>query len=134
PQELFERPLHRFVGYFIGSPGMNFLPCRLANGGIEIAGQNLAISTDLLAGIPEAKTLEIGIRPEAISVAEDGPGLAVQIRDVEDLGIRKIATCILAEHQVKVVVPPEQPVPLGRATLRLNPTMTRLYADGYLVG
>src|SRR5690606_38121689 len=26
PQELFERPAHSFVGYFIVSPGMNFLP------------------------------------------------------------------------------------------------------------
>ena len=28
PAELFERPEHTFVGYFIGSPGMNFLPAR----------------------------------------------------------------------------------------------------------
>ena len=26
--ELFERPQHTFVGHFIGSPGMNFLPAR----------------------------------------------------------------------------------------------------------
>ena len=26
PAELFECPEHTFVGYFIGSPGMNFLP------------------------------------------------------------------------------------------------------------
>ena len=29
PQDLFENPMHKFVGYFIGSPGMNFLPCSL---------------------------------------------------------------------------------------------------------
>src|SRR3984885_12779294 len=39
PQELFETPSHRFVGYFIGSPGMNFLPCRLSSSGAEVAGQ-----------------------------------------------------------------------------------------------
>ena len=27
PVELFERPKHTFVGHFIGSPGMNVLPC-----------------------------------------------------------------------------------------------------------
>ena len=32
PVELFERPQHTFVGHFIGSPGMNVLPCRLDNG------------------------------------------------------------------------------------------------------
>ena len=29
PRELFERPSHTFVGYFIGSPGMNFFPCEI---------------------------------------------------------------------------------------------------------
>ncbi|TIU78833.1 MAG: ABC transporter ATP-binding protein, partial [Mesorhizobium sp.] len=29
PAELFERPRHTFVGYFIGSPGMNVLPVAL---------------------------------------------------------------------------------------------------------
>ena len=29
PVELFEKPKHTFVGHFIGSPGMNILPCKL---------------------------------------------------------------------------------------------------------
>ena len=29
PVELFRRPAHTFVGYFIGSPGMNVLPARI---------------------------------------------------------------------------------------------------------
>ena len=29
PVELFERPRHTFVGHFIGSPGMNILPCEV---------------------------------------------------------------------------------------------------------
>src|SRR5690348_16599286 len=133
PQELFETPLHRFVGYFIGSPGMNFLPCRLTAGGAEVAGQILPLPADLRDKAPAAGALEIGIRPEAISIADGGAGLAVDVRDVEDLGLRKIATCRLGEHALKVVVPPERPIPSGRATLRFNPAMTRLYADGYLV-
>ena len=38
--DLFERPQHTFVGHFIGSPGMNFLP-RAVRGGIEVAGRTL---------------------------------------------------------------------------------------------
>jgi len=133
PQELFETPLHRFVGYFIGSPGMNFLPCRIATGGAEVAGQHVPLSAELLLRAPKAGALEIGIRPEAINIAEGGAGLAVQMNDIEDLGIRKIVTCLLGEHELKVVVPPERAIPLGRGTLRFNPAMTRLYADGHLV-
>ena len=29
PVELFERPTHTFVGHFIGSPGMNVIPCTM---------------------------------------------------------------------------------------------------------
>ena len=43
PQELFERPAHRFVGYFIGSPGMNFLPCRLDGDGVRIEGTDAVL-------------------------------------------------------------------------------------------
>jgi glycerol transport system ATP-binding protein len=135
PQELFETPMHRFVGYFIGSPGMNFLPCRLSAGGAEVAGRHVPLAATLLAKARDAGTLELGVRPEAIDLTGDGGrGLAVQVRDVEDLGTRKIATCRLGEHEIKVVVPPEQPVPADRGTIELNPAMTRLYADGHLVG
>jgi glycerol transport system ATP-binding protein len=135
PQELFETPLHRFVGYFIGSPGMNFLPCRLSGEGAEVAGQHLPLARHLLAEAPKAAVLEIGVRPEAIGfVGGDKTGLSVQVRDVEDLGTRKIATCRLGDHEIKVVVSPEQAIPPDRGTIELNPAMTRLYADGQLVG
>jgi glycerol transport system ATP-binding protein len=29
PEELFNEPAHTFVGYFIGSPGMNVIPCEI---------------------------------------------------------------------------------------------------------
>ena len=32
PVELFEHPRHTFVGHFIGSPGMNVLPCEIKSG------------------------------------------------------------------------------------------------------
>ena len=36
PVELFERPTHTFVGHFIGSPGMNVLPCEVKGGKVEL--------------------------------------------------------------------------------------------------
>ena len=39
PVELFERPRHTFVGHFIGSPGMNVLPCEVDGAGVaRVAG------------------------------------------------------------------------------------------------
>ena len=42
PVELFERPRHTFVGHFIGSPGMNVLPCDLDGATVRIAGHAVA--------------------------------------------------------------------------------------------
>src|SRR5919112_6149888 len=39
--DLFERPQHTFVGHFIGSPGMNFLPAAIVDGKIDVAGRRL---------------------------------------------------------------------------------------------
>ena len=39
PVELFEKPKHTFVGHFIGSPGMNILPCEIENGQINFEGK-----------------------------------------------------------------------------------------------
>src|SRR5213595_321505 len=39
---LFERPQHTFVGHFIGSPGMNFLPVQVIGGTLLVAGTSLA--------------------------------------------------------------------------------------------
>ena len=45
PEQLFETPAHRFVGHFIGSPGMNFLACEWAGGAATIAGVRLETSS-----------------------------------------------------------------------------------------
>ena len=68
PEALFERPAHRFVGHFIGSPGMNFLP-------------------------DGERTL--GIRPEYVTLHPPGtPGtLAATVRRVQDIGTYTVVTC-----------------------------------------
>ena len=100
-----------------------------------MAGQHLPLARHLTAEAHAGQVLEIGVRPEAIDfVGDDKQGLTVQVRDVEDLGTRKIATCRLGDHELKVVVAPERPLPQGQGTVDFNPAMTRLYADGSMVG
>ena len=41
PEELFSKPRHTFVGHFIGSPGMNLLPCEWNDGGEVFAGHRI---------------------------------------------------------------------------------------------
>lgn len=67
-EELFESPAHRFVGHFIGSPGMNFLECEGASPHIE----GVPISTSSTQQ-PDSAALTIGIRPEYLQV-HSSPG------------------------------------------------------------
>ena len=47
PEELFERPAHTFVGHFIGSPGMNVLPCRVDGGTAFIENEAVKLASHL---------------------------------------------------------------------------------------
>ena len=83
--QLFERPTHTFVGHFIGSPGMNFLPARRNAAGFEVAGCRFAAPPGVSRDI-EAFTL--GIRPEYVALA--GPDVAgavpATVQQVQDIG------------------------------------------------
>ena len=49
PQDLFENPEHRFVGYFIGSPGMNFLDCTLEGKVAQLNGASIVLDEEMAA-------------------------------------------------------------------------------------
>ncbi|MDF0581409.1 ABC transporter ATP-binding protein [Bradyrhizobium yuanmingense] len=85
PNELYHKPATRFVAGFIGSPAMNFIPCRL-----EDVGGTLQIRlTDRIAfplpparaarynALPRTDKLLLGIRPEHLteSHAHLAPGV-----------------------------------------------------------
>jgi glycerol transport system ATP-binding protein len=87
PIELFEKPQHTFVGHFIGSPGMNILPCVLDNGTPLFAGQTVPLGGEARPE-PGYTRLEIGVRPEFVSFSEDG--IPVEVVKVSDAGRHRI--------------------------------------------
>jgi glycerol transport system ATP-binding protein len=130
PIELFETPRHTFVGHFIGSPGMNLLPCEIADGRASIAGQPVEIANgDKLKNI-DGK-LQIGVRPEFVSFAPSG--LPVTIAKVADAGRYRIVETRLDSHSVRLLVAEGEPVPEGQAHLAFNPRRTWVYRDGWMV-
>ena len=70
PVELFERPAHTFVGHFIGSPGMNILPCDIRGGAAFIDGAKIKLEGPMDIGAEG--TMEIGVRPEFVSIGKKG--------------------------------------------------------------
>ncbi len=77
PHQLYHNPRTRFVAGFIGSPAMNFIPCRMeeANGGLSIR-----LTNELTFPVPPARAAQyqasrqngkllLGLRPEHITEA-----------------------------------------------------------------
>ena len=88
PAQLFERPEHTFVGYFIGSPGMNLIAAKVSDHVAHVSGHDI----ELGARYPKIKNGDavIGFRPDFASLAPGG-GIPVQVRRIEDLGRRRLA-------------------------------------------
>src|SRR6184192_3269542 len=75
PNDLYHSPATRFVAGFIGSPGMNFVPCRLE----DVAGKLHIRLTDRIAfplpparaaryqGVARNEKMLLGLRPEHIA-------------------------------------------------------------------
>ena len=130
PIELFDKPRHTFVGHFIGSPGMNFLPCEVKGGKAIIGGQALSASN----GTSAAKgKLELGIRPEFVTFNKTG--LAVDIMKVADIGrVRVVETRLATGQSIKLVVPEGQDIPVGKAKVSFDPKRSYIYANSWLAG
>ncbi len=137
PVELFERPAHTFVGHFIGSPGMNLLPCEIDGAGVpRFAGHAVATAS---AGSPalaaaRGKKIELGVRPEFVRFAAQGEqGIPVLIERASDIGRFRIVDARCGEHLIKLLVAEGQPVPEGQGRLAFDAQRTRVYADGWAV-
>ena len=76
PEELFERPAHTFVGYFIGSPGMNVLPAAVDGRTAHIGDSAITLGSQLPDIRRARQRVELGIRPEFLRVAERRSGPA----------------------------------------------------------
>ena len=93
--QLFERPSHTFVGHFIGSPGMNFLPAQMGPQGLQVCG--LALALGALQGDLPHGDLKLGIRPEYVRCAASRfeGALPMQVQQVQDVGTHFIVTASL---------------------------------------
>ncbi len=132
PADLFEAPLTRFVGYFIGTPAMNFLPAEARDGEVRFEG---ILMDGVPAGHLASGPVTIGIRPEYVAFT-DGPGrnaLAATVADVLDFGSVRVVDLVVAGKKVKAKLPRERAVPSGDVWITLPADKIRLYVDDQLV-
>ena len=129
PAELFETPAHTFVGYFIGSPGMNVLPAAVSG----LAAQIGEVSITLNRAYHDLKLqpIEIGVRPEHVRLSTGSEGLPVRIDRVEDVGHHKIVRLSHDSHALCAVLPEGTEIATDANRLVFDPAHTHVFKDGW---
>ncbi|SHO49370.1 ABC transporter ATP-binding protein [Desulfopila aestuarii] len=128
PEELFEKPAHTFVGYFIGSPGMNIVPCELQGRTALVKGQSIDLGTSYAS--PTSKNVKLGVRPEHLSLNPPGEeGLPVRIVKVDDIGRHKIVKVALDDAIFNVIMPEVAAMTGDMGSLVMSSDHVNIYVD-----
>ena len=97
PMDLYKRPVHQFVGDFIGAPGMNFIHGKVdkVEGGLIFVEQTKEADGGSV-NLPESivnhaikfigMKVVLGIRPEHLKLTKSGNGLDAVLETIETLG------------------------------------------------
>lgn len=128
PDELFEKPQHTFVGYFIGSPGMNVLPAKVENNVATISGSRV-ILTKAFEGL--TGKIELGIRPEFMSLTSE-EGLPVKILRVEDVGRHKIVRAELFGNNINILEEEGTSISPDMNRVVFDPARANIYVNDWL--
>ena len=129
PQELFDRPAHTFVGYFIGSPGMNFLPVALQGCRAIVEGETIDLAADFGEVQGEVK---LGIRPEFVRLTAD-EGLPVQINQVRDVGRQKQINATLFGRDINIIANEGTPIQADMTKVTFDPDRICLFHDDWRI-
>ncbi|HEY0062732.1 MAG TPA: ABC transporter ATP-binding protein [Telluria sp.] len=99
PAQVYERPANLFVAGFLGSPSMNFI-----EGDLDALGRFTSASLMLDSGVSgNARAVVLGIRPEHISVGEQGQ-FEGTVALVEPMGNHQIVWIAVGERKLSAIV------------------------------
>ncbi|MEO1944794.1 MAG: TOBE domain-containing protein, partial [Candidatus Thioglobus sp.] len=90
PLDLYDNPDNEFVAQFIGSPAMNLLPGEIVATGkqtkVKLSDNCVAVSNIVTSESDLGKQVNVGIRPEDLSLTEDDHVLEAVVDITEALG------------------------------------------------
>ncbi|MCR8454618.1 MAG: ABC transporter ATP-binding protein [Crenarchaeota archaeon] len=102
---LFERPANTFVGFFVGSPGMNVLDCALENDQLTVGTIAIPISDELrIYLMSQGRKFKLGIRPEHVEVSRTTIQGGIPFKCVVKEFIGNIFILTLRKDNLEIVV------------------------------
>lgn len=131
-QDLFEQPQHTFVGYFIGNPGMNLLPCTVSDGLARIAGHTLQLPAAVQAALaPLSGQTMLGIRPEFVEclAQRQDNSLPATVLSMRNMGTHYLAEFQLGDATLAAKLRTSAGQPGAEVWLRFPEQRTLYYVD-----
>jgi multiple sugar transport system ATP-binding protein len=138
PEDIYHRPVNRFVATVVGSPPMNFIPCTVAsrNGSlrvehalfeVEAASRGLGLRETL----PEGAPCLLGIRPEDVSVETTGThGVPATVYASEPLGGETVVDLKVGDRIVKALALPSLELAQDvHVRVTLDPSRLHLFTE-----
>jgi len=137
PEELYLEPKTPFVGFFIGSPGMNFLECSLNNRQLKCGKFSIQISPKMESKlVTYGSKFLIGIRPEFVQISKDRQKnwFPFDIEVIEDTGRYKILTLVSNDLRIKSRAPEEMRISEGeKVWVNFPEEKIKIYKDDTLI-
>ena len=127
--KLYQLPEHTFVGYFIGSPGMNVIPAEVNGATARIEGTELRLKRGYgdLSG-----KVELGVRPEFARLSRT-EGLPVTVRRVEDVGRHKLVRAEVFGHDINIIADEDDDVSADMTHVVFDTDFVNVYANDWRV-
>jgi len=141
PEEVYARPVNRFVAGFFGTPAMNFFAgCIQSRDGVpvvDLRGQTLRVPARLHACLRNhaRETIVAGVRPHDLSLepfaGRTSDVLHGKVSQIEPLGAQTNAHVVLACGQSCIVTgPPRAPfIAGGEVRVYVHPDEVQLFED-----
>lgn len=130
PTELFEKPAHTFVGYFIGSPGMNIIPAKVNGNKAIIGDHEISLNSNYET---HSGKIEIGIRPEFVEFSNDADALPIEIIRIEDVGHYKIARTRFQNQNINIIINEGDRFSEDMLGIKFNRDKINIYVDDWRV-
>ena len=137
PEELFTHPQTPFVGYFIGSPGMNMMACDRSSDSAQIKDCPVRLPDEIAKRVRTLDgSIELGIRPEFVetSVQPRDEWHAFSLVSADHAGAYQVLTLETGGLQIKARVDDRFESVDGESIwVRFPPEKVNVYEDGQLV-
>jgi len=112
--EIYNKPVNKFVANFIGQPGMNFMQCKIESQKSVSINTSVGLKTLDLVGTVDSKyvgsELTMGIRPQQIGIVENKdqgsvvPGFVKMIEFQGDTSILIVELSDINKTEIRVVI------------------------------